>query len=279
VVLLFLILSVLLIYYLTIKNSITRITKTPTTKEAAPAETVIDNAGNTRKIRKQYPTGANTPGFIVYRNLESSDDDNTGYDFYEQIGIRVVSTGELSHVAIRSQAGAEELAEVIQLRVYVDDTDGYLTSNEPFNIALEVLKGDKYKTDIAPIYLSQAAIAMETNRLFDEIDLYTESGAPSEENLEIVNEKLRTYSGSLRDEGIPENMLKTMFAKDSRWVITPFISFQDGFTDKRLSSEYKNLIGNYYEGGYSNFLTNILDNKVVSGEEPVLITDLFLGSD
>ena len=266
-----------LVYYLVLYLTVD---KTTTVKETNLYEMVIGNDGNEQTLKRQYPADMEFPGFVVRDRMEVPSELEANYDFFELFGVRVVSTGKLSTTTIKDPPGVNTLAEVLQLEVYIDDEQGYLTTNKPFNIALRVYPEPYPEEDIAPIYLMNIVQQIESKRLHDELGIDSNAAKLTNEQVETLNEKFKSLSEKYIVEGITQEKIEEMFKEDTIWVIAPYL--KDDLITYTLGSEealYHNyivLLDEYYGGNDSALVEKILSRDVSETRDPVMISDLFV---
>jgi len=181
-------LSITLIYYLFLYSTIDKTPTGTSSKKTDLYEIIIDSNGNERKIKHQYPVDMEFPEFIVRRGMEIPSEFGFDYDFFKGVGIRLVSTGEFSTATIKDPSGTKKLAEVLQLKVYIDDKQGFLEKNEPFDMAIEVYPAPNIRKD-------ESYLESERERLIKELkDRDGNPREPTKEEIKILNEKLKIYS-------------------------------------------------------------------------------------
>ena len=216
-------------------------------------ETTIDLLGQQKILSYKYPLDMQFPDFVRRYKYESPEDVKE-VDLIEGYRVNVISTGKLSTSEIKDSSGKKVLGEALLLEVYMDDTKGYLKSNNPFNIALRIYPPEGDPMEITPDWPSE--ILEEFN---------------TDDNSKNLNVKRKTAA---------QEDIQKIFSENKYWVITPYV--KDALTEYDKNSgdsldfkiNYFVLLDMYYGGKDSEFIDKIVADDMSDLRVPVLITHI-----
>jgi len=289
-VLLFIIFSLLFIflaYYLVLYYKVDNTQIRLDNKDADLYEKVYDASNNESVLKRQYPADTEFPSFVTRGYIRIPEEMEANYDLLEYIDMRVVSTGRLSTVTIKNSSGTRDFAEILQLEVYIDDTEGFLKDNEHFNIALRVypitgLEGDE-KFDIAPFYLKNIFQGIERKKQLSELRPDGGSESLTEEEINLLNDNTKEVGENHPFEAIEQKDVEELFKEGTVWELSPYlkddlVKYTLGKKDA-LFHDFIVLANEYYDGSDSQLIEKILSKSMSNIKNPVMVSDLYMNSE
>jgi len=285
VLVIFALLFISLSYYLVLYFKVDRAKIKQASQDSSFYENRSATGGKDKVIKHQYPVDAALPNFVVRSMMDVPDEMEADFDILEYFGVRVVSTGKFSTTTIKNPTTSNDLAEVLQLEVYIDDKEGYFTSNKPFNIALGVYIGvneEGVKVDVAPSYIKNIFKDFDSVMIIKEVNPSGNVQTFTEDEITLLNEKLKILNDDYYTKTIEQSEIENMFKENTVWLIVPYL--KDDLikytlsNDRAVNHNFTALSDEYYNGGDSNLVEKILSKDMADLKEPVMITDLYIDS-
>jgi hypothetical protein len=244
-------------YYLNIRSSLVQNQPQPI------YEQLPDENGNSRIIKRQYPSSMSLPDFIQRSWFIVPDEYKTNYDLHEVLSVRVVSTGKVLTTKITDPKTSKELAWITGLEVRLDDRQGYIENNQPFNISLKVYPKGSFKRDLSPPFILN---------LIKQKELY-----------EPDNEEYKTMQQRYLNGELTSNEVESLLKKDTVLTIEPYLksnfinqNAKQGASDE--DAQYVQLMDRYYEGGDSNFMQAVFSKSTAGIKNPVMIWSMYVSN-
>ena len=231
----------------------------------------LPNAGKDPDVQYQYfiDIDKEIPDFVVSRSVEIPEALGYSVNYYKSVGIRVISTGNISNTELYDDRG-NKLADVVQVEVYIDDKENFINENKNLNVALNIYTEEPDILNVSPVDIFSMAMSAKALELINDVP---RGGVVDEQ---LYEREMRLYAEELNKVFYTKDFLKQLFSEGTVWVISPFLNTEDFYKEHVFDDMYIDILKQYYGRGGSNIMESVLSGDITSIKEPILVTDMYV---